>query len=492
MLGAFKARAVPINVNYRYVADELRYVLGNSIAASIVYHSKFAPKLAEVLPDLPNLRSLIQVEDESGNGLLAGAEWYEDLIADAADTPLEWADDWSPNDLYLLYTGGTTGLPKAVLWRQADIYRTALGGRSPVSGQPWQTLNELVEIRGDSTVTPRRIAIFAIHAWRWALDGADGTQSGRHRGDPRSGRPIECRRCVLGHRPHAGDVFAARRRRLLVDPSLTRWNEGPIDLSSLRIIRTGGTSLSVAVKRRLLDRLPHLTIMDSMGSSEGGGQGVQSTRAGDDIASGTFSPAPGSVIVSSTRDRILHPGEDEIGWLAKWGDVALGYLGDPEKTAQTFQVVAGERMAIPGDRARWSENGTIELLGRDSTTINSGGEKIFAEEVEAAISAHPDVNDVVISSRPSERWGQEVVAIVCLSSGSSAAVSDLEHEAGLHVARFKLPKAWLIVGEIRRSPAGKADRRWANRIAVTESAGQSTGRWGYSSVPEGSSDSEQT
>jgi len=491
MLGAFKARAVPINVNYRYVADELRYVLGNSIAASIVYHSKFAPKLAEVLPDLPNLRSLIQVEDESGNGLLAGAEWYEDLIADAADTPLEWADDWSPNDLYLLYTGGTTGLPKAVLWRQADIYRTALGGRSPVSGQPWQTLNELVEFV--ATEPSPHVALpsspFMHGAGHWTALMAlnqGGTVVIQDQVDRLNAADVcsVIARTRVTYLQLVGDAFGR--------PIAHEMERGSYDLSSLRIIRTGGTSLSVAVKRRLLDRLPHLTIMDSMGSSEGGGQGVQSTRAGDDIASGTFSPAPGSVIVSSTRDRILHPGEDEIGWLAKWGDVALGYLGDPEKTAQTFQVVAGERMAIPGDRARWSENGTIELLGRDSTTINSGGEKIFAEEVEAAISAHPDVNDVVISSRPSERWGQEVVAIVCLCSGSSAAVSDLEHEAGLHVARFKLPKAWLIVGEIRRSPAGKADRRWANRIAVTESAGQSTGRWGYSSVPEGSSDSEQT
>ena len=190
---------------------------------------------------------------------------------------------------------------------------------------------------------------------------------------------------------------------------------------------------------------------------------------GDTIASGAFSPTMGSVVVSSDRGRVLHVGENEAGWLAKRGDIALGYLGDPEKTAQTFQVVAGERMVIPGDRARWLEDGTIELLGRDSETINSGGEKIFAEEVEAAISAHPDVSDVVISSRPSERWGQEVVAIVCLRPGSSTAVPELEYEAGRHVARFKLPKAWLIVDEIPRSPAGKADRRWASQIAAAPS-----------------------
>ncbi len=469
MLGAFKARAVPVNINYRYVAEELRYVLDNSAAKSIVFQSRFAPKLAEVLPDLPDLRLLLQVKDESGIGLLPGAEWYEDVLANAPGTPLEWSDEWTPDDLYLLYTGGTTGLPKAVLWRQADIYRTAMGGRNPASGQPWQTLNDLVEVvaadRSPHVALPSSPFMHGAGHWTALMALNQGGTVVIPDEVERVNAADIC--SVIGRErvtylQLVGDAFGR--------PIADEMERGSYDLSSLRTIRSGGTALSPAIKQRLLDRLPSVTIMDSMGSSEGGGQGVQLTKLGDTIASGVFSPAMGSVVVSSDRGRVLHTGENEAGWLAKRGDIALGYLGDPEKTAQTFQIVAGERMVIPGDRARWLEDGTIELLGRDSGTINSGGEKIFAEEVEAAISAHPDVSDVVISSRPSERWGQEVVAIVCLRPGSSTAVSELEYEAGRHVARFKLPKAWLIVDEIPRSPAGKADRRWASQVAAAQSA----------------------
>ena len=171
--------------------------------------------------------------------------------------------------------------------------------------------------------------------------------------------------------------------------------------------------------------------------------------------------------MSDDRSRILAPGDDEIGWMAKRGhDIPIGYLGDAEKTAQAFPVVAGERMSVPGDRARWQPDGAIELLGRESMTINSGGEKIFVEEVEAAISAHPDVYDVFVAPRPSERWGQEVVAVVRLRDGAAATEDDLAAEAARHLARYKLPKAWVFVDGIQRSPAGKADYRWAKTIAA--------------------------
>ena len=172
------------------------------------------------------------------------------------------------------------------------------------------------------------------------------------------------------------------------------------------------------------------------------------------------------MVVSGDLTQVLSQGDDEVGWLAKRGDIPQGYLGDPERTARVFPLVAGERLVIPGDRARWTPYGTIELLGRDSATINSGGEKIFAEEVEEAIRAHPDVADVVVASRSSQRWGQEVVAIVQRRNGSSVVDEDLATEAARHIARYKLPKAWVFVDSVRRTAAGKADYRWAGEIAA--------------------------
>jgi fatty-acyl-CoA synthase len=179
------------------------------------------------------------------------------------------------------------------------------------------------------------------------------------------------------------------------------------------------------------------------------------------VTTGDFLPAPGSCVVSEDLSRLLKPGDDETGWFAQTGRVPLGYLDDPEKTALTFPVIDGVRYSVPGDRARWREGGIIDVLGRDSVTINSGGEKIFAEEVEAALKHHPDVYDTVVAGRPSDRWGQEVVAVVRLRDGATAGEAELLAEAALHVARYKLPKAFVFREEIQRSPSGKADYRWA-------------------------------
>jgi fatty-acyl-CoA synthase len=189
------------------------------------------------------------------------------------------------------------------------------------------------------------------------------------------------------------------------------------------------------------------------------------TVAGGPVSTGTFTPGVGSCVVAADLSAVLAPGHDDIGWLAKTGDVPLGYLGDAAKTAATFPTIDGVRYSVPGDRARHLADGTIELLGRDSVTINSGGEKIFAEEVEAAIVAHDDVDDVVVAGRPSDQWGAEVVAIVQLHPGASPDEQALAAEAAKHVARYKLPKAWVFVDSIVRSPAGKADYRWAAEMA---------------------------
>ena len=466
MLGAFKARVAPVNVNYRYVAEELRYLLADSGATAILYHSAFASTLAEVLPDLPRLTVLLQVADESGHHLLPGAEWYEDALAAASPERPAWADEWSPDDLYILYTGGTTGLPKGVLWRQADIFRTSMGGRNQATGEPWASLDDLAAaaVAGGMVVLPAAPFMHGAGHWIAFLATMGGStvvvQDVVDHLDPADICAVVQREKV-NFLQLVGDAFG----RPIADEMATgRW-----DLSSLFIVLSGGAALSAGLKERFLELLPHAMVIDGLGSSEAGGQGMQTVAAGGDVSTGTFTPTIGSCVVAEDLSRVLEPGHEGIGWAAKTGDVPLGYLGDPDKTARTFPVIDGRRFSVPGDRARHLADGAIELLGRDSVTINSGGEKIFVEEVEAAIVAHPDVDDVVVCGRPSERWGQEVVAIVQLRAGAAATPAleaALHYEASRHVAGYKLPKAWLFVDRLQRSPAGKADYRWARERAV--------------------------
>jgi fatty-acyl-CoA synthase len=233
------------------------------------------------------------------------------------------------------------------------------------------------------------------------------------------------------------------------------------------MIVSGGAALSSTVKNRFLELLPSVGIMDGLGASETGSQASQISGAGADATTGTFTPGPGMCIVGEDLDRVLEPGDDEQGWLAQRGRVPLGYLGDATKTAKTFPVIDGVRYSVPGDRAGYTPAGLLDLKGRDSVTINSGGEKIFAEEVEAALSHHPAVYDVVVAGRPSDRWGNEVIAVVQLRDGFDTAEGDLTAECEKHIARYKLPKAYVFVDQIMRSPSGKADYRWAREQAIT-------------------------
>jgi fatty-acyl-CoA synthase len=261
-----------------------------------------------------------------------------------------------------------------------------------------------------------------------------------------------------------GDAFG----RPLVDQLEAVTAEGrSYDLSSLLIVISGGAPLNSTIKDRFLAQLPTVMVMDAVGASETGSQMSHMSAAGQQATTGTFTPGPGAAIVSEDLSAVLEAGHAEVGWLAQEGRVPLGYLGDPEKTARTFPVIGGVRYSVPGDRARLTAEHQIELFGRDSVTINSGGEKIFAEEVEQALAHHPDVYDVVVAGRPSERWGQEVVAVVQLRAGVAPDEASLLKEAETHIARFKLPKEFRFVEAIQRSPSGKADYRWAKEQVST-------------------------
>ena len=456
MLGAFMARVAPFNVNYRYVADELLYLLENSQARALVYHEAFAPTLAEVLDRLPRLEVLLQVADGSGNELLPGAVDYETALA-GTDPDLDVQP--SPDDLYILYTGGTTGMPKGVLWRQHDIFLSAMGGRNILTQETVESYDD-VAAQARAFEEPLKFLVLPplMHgAAQWvtfiALNNGHTVvlPPDTTRFDPGEvWRTIESERCTT--LTVVGDAIAR--------PLVEELERGSYDTSSLLTVGNGGAPLTPTIKARLLEQLPNLFLTDAVGSSETGAQ-MSHLSSKEDTSSGRFSPGPGTVVVSEDLDKVLVPGHDGIGWLAQTGWVPLGYFADAEKTARTFPVIDGVRYSVPGDRARLLAGGEIELLGRDSVTINSGGEKIFAEEVERAIAGHPAVHDVVVVGKPSERWGQEVVALVELSPGAEATADEIVAHAGRHVARYKLPKDVVFLDAIQRSPSGKADYRWA-------------------------------
>ena len=468
MLGAYKARLAPFNVNYRYVAEELRYLLNDAGARAIVFHSAFAERLAEVLPDLPALTVLLQVDDGSGAPLLPGARWYEEALA--AVSPERPDVERSPDDLYILYTGGTTGMPKGVLWRQADIYVGALGGRNLGTGGEFESVEQVVEAARNGGARLLPAPPFMHGAGHWlAFNAMHGGNTICIQDDTVGLDADDVWRTIEREKVNilliVGDAFG----RPLVDQLEARAQEGDgYDLSSMLMVISGGAPLNSTLKDRFLAQLPSVMVMDAVGASETGSQMSHMSAAGQAASTGTFTPGPGAAIVSDDLSTVLEAGHAEVGWLAQKGRVPLGYLGDAEKTARTFPVIAGVRYSVPGDRARLTPEGLIELYGRDSVTINSGGEKIFAEEVEQAIAHHPDVYDVVCAGRTSERWGQEVVAVVQLREGAAATEDDLLAEAATHVARYKLPKAFRFREAIVRSPAGKADYRWAKEQAAQD------------------------
>ncbi|MDJ0788629.1 MAG: acyl-CoA synthetase [Myxococcota bacterium] len=459
MLGAFKARVAPLNVNYRYVEEELTYLLNNSGAGAIAYHAEFAPTLAKVLPSLERKPLLLQIDDGSGEALLDGALDYEKALA-GADPSSEALPETSPDDLYILYTGGTTGMPKGVLWRSADIFVSAMGGRNPAR-EEWQSLEEVVENAKAAGGMRLLVGPPMMHgAAQWAsftaLSAGNTVVFGN---ESRRMEPQDfwgtIEREKVATALIVGDAFAK--------PLVEDLEKRSYDTSSMVALVSGGAPLSTAHKEAFIDKLG-IMVLDAIGSSETGSQGANPATKGN-VSTGKFVPGPGACVVSAELDRKLEPGDEEMGWFAQTGRVPLGYLGDAEKTAKTFPVIDGTRYSVPGDRARYTPEGVIDVLGRDSVTINSGGEKIFAEEVENALKLHPDVYDAVCCGRPSERWGQEVVAIVRLRDGATAGEADLSEEAARHIARYKLPKLYVFRDEIVRSPSGKADYRWAKEQA---------------------------
>ncbi len=460
MLAAYKLRAVPINVNYRYMEDELQYLLDDCDAKAIVFHREFAPKLTAIRAALPDLTHYVVVDDSTGASGLAdvGAVDYEQALS--AASPVRDFGPRSGDDLYVLYTGGTTGNPKGVMWRAEDIFFGGLGGGN-LGGAPIERPEQIVEAldAGRRTLPACPLMHGTAHWFAFGTFYAGGTVvlSPDHHLDPvRLWKVIAREQATF--LVIVGDAFARPLVEALddLDPSL--------DLSSLIVVLSGGAILSPSVKARWVERLPGTILIDGFGSSESGSQGSSVTAAG-----GTIERAPRFQVDSETTvlDDELRPAEvGVVGKLARRGHVPVGYYKDPEKTAATFPVVDGVRWSVPGDHARIEDDGTITVLGRGSVSINTGGEKVYPEEVEAAVKAHPSVFDAVIVGTPDERWGERIVAVAQLREGTTLTTEELTDHVRQHLASYKAPRELVVVDAVVRSPSGKPDYRWAKAVAV--------------------------
>jgi acyl-CoA synthetase (AMP-forming)/AMP-acid ligase II len=450
MSGCFRARAVPFNVNHYYSPAEMGAVLDMVGAEVVIYHRSLASVVGAALGDQP--RILVELNDEPDAPGIPGSLDYEQIIEshqETSDLPVS-----SPDDLYLVCTGGTTGAPKAVLWRQGDIFISGMGGSEDITPESLAGLAK----QGMGTWFAASPLMHAAAQWTVFACLHGGGTVVLH--DDRARFDAE-RILATVSREHVnlmtivGDAYAR--------PLVEALERNPVDLPSLQVIGTGGAITSEENKQALLRLIPHVTIRDGYGASETGGMAFGSlSRNG---ATNGFTPGTGAVVVSADRTRVLRAGDDELGWTARQGRVPLGYLNDPEKTESTFPVVSGVRLAVPGDRAKVEEDGSIRMLGRDSMVVNSGGEKVFVEEVEEALRSHPDVDDALVVGRPSDRFGQEVTAIVQLRDGALVAPSELREFVAKSIARFKAPRAVAFCEVVSRHASGKPDYEWAFRAA---------------------------
>ena len=463
----FKIRAVWININYRYVEDELAYLFGNADLVALIYQQEFADRVAGVRPHLELLRHSLVIADPAATAAgvvdTSGSIDYEEALA-GASTERDFGPR-SPDDHYILYTGGTTGMPKGVVWRHQDVF-FALGGGIDAMTSERATRPERMAEKGleGFPVAALPIAPLMHGATQWCVMAQSFV-----------GNKVVL---VAKFEPHrvwdlvdqekvnlimiTGDAMARPLIEALDDAA------SPHDASSLFAISSSAAIFSPSVKEDFFRRFPNLVITDAIGSSESGNNGLVRLEPGKTAMKGgpTVTAQPGTVVLDDAL-KPMAPGTGVPGKLARSGDIPLGYYNDPEKTAATFVTGAdGVRYSIPGDFALVEADGSVTLLGRGSVSINSGGEKIFPEEVEAAAKSHPDVWDAVVVGVPDDKWGQRVAAVLQLRPGTTITLEGLQSHCRSRIAGYKLPRQLHLVPSMVRSPSGKADYRWASRIAT--------------------------
>lgn len=460
----FKIGGCPINVNYRYKADELVYLLENSDAEALVFQSSYAMRIWEIRERLPNLKLYIQVEDGSAEVLLDFAEAYETVVRKHQPLPRRSHD---PDGVYMLYTGGTTGMPKGVMYNIAGfcsglmaIGAGGLGLAPPTNLEEYERL--LDQLEEHPVNLPAAPMMHGTGMWLGCMVphalGGTVVATSRLGLDPQLLWEL-----IQQHRVTdlviVGDAFAKPLLTALEDAATAG---RPYRPDSLKQIVSSGVMWSAEVKQGLLEHID-CALVDIMGSSEGG-MGMSVTSRDMAAPTAKFALNEG-VKVFTDDDREVTPGSEEIGKIATSGMVPLGYYKDEAKSAATFREIDGVRYSFPGDYASVAADGTITLLGRGSACINTAGEKVFPEEVEEALKRHPQIYDALVVGLPDERFGQRVVAVV---SAVDAAVLDPEaiiHYAREHLAGYKVPKAVLVAPRVQRAPNGKADYKWARQTA---------------------------
>ncbi|MFI6620038.1 acyl-CoA synthetase [Streptomyces sp. NPDC050528] len=459
VLGCLKARVVPVNVNYRYVEEELVYLYRDADLVALVFDTEFTERVAAALPQAEQLRHLVRVGAARADGPELPAVDFTD--AEAAGSPGRGFPARSADDQFIIYTGGTTGMPKGVMWRQEDLFFSGLGGGAP-TGEPVKKPEELAErvAAGGAGITffPTPPLMHGTST----LTAFIGFNFGQRIVIHRKFVPEEVLRTVEKEKVTSMSLVGDAMLRPLIDAL-----NGPMkgtDCSSMFSVSSSGAIMSETVRRQFQELLPNTMLLNNYGSSESGFNG---TATADSGAGKSFR------IRVNSRTQVVDPATyepvavGEIGRVAQCGHVPLGYYNDPRKTAETFFEKDGRRWVLLGDMATVDEEGIVTVLGRGSQCINTGGEKVYPEEVEQALKSHPDVYDALVAGVPDAKWGNHVAAVVQLRTGAQRPSLDaIQTHCRTHLAGYKIPRQLVIADSIQRSPSGKADYRWAREVAV--------------------------
>ena len=466
--GAFKMRGVPINVNYRYLDEELWYLLDNSDAEALVFHSSLADRVERVRPRLTKLKLLVVVDDDGTPGRVQGSVRYEDVVAGHEPMPRIARDE---DDVYMLYTGGTTGMPKGVMYDMGGMTRSFVSLGFPLVGLTPPTdaaeiapiVRAVIDGGGRIISMPCAPLMHGTGIWLGAmipqLGGAEVvTLQSRSLDADEILRTVQSEKVT--NMTIVGDAFS---KPIINAIDAANGAGTPYDLSSLKMIISSGVMWTAEVKEALLDRIGHVVLLDAIGSSEGS-MGSSISMKGVPPSTAKFTRNP-TTKVFTDDNREVTPGSDEVGMVAAGGMVPIGYFKDAEKSARTFRTIDGERYSFPGDMAQVGADGSLILLGRGSQVINSGGEKIFPEEVEEAVKRVEGVLDCLVIGMDDDRFGQAVTAVASLVDGATADEATVIAGVKQDLAAYKAPKRVVFVAQVPRAPNGKADYKAAKELA---------------------------